>query len=440
MILSLVDKYKQAIKPQQKNGADARHKLILNFLLLNSLFLNGFAIIVNCGQRLWLHYHQLNFHHTPLIILIITFFSLILIYGLNRHGHLNLSSCLFIICLWLPTAYSSWRWADLLEQTILFYALIIVFSCILLKPIISFSLTGLTSFYLLLVNYLQRHHLISYDQLWHPNIPGSGHILIVSFTLLILALVGWLAVDEAEQALERARALEKSLQHKLALLHDIRNPLTSAWLSLEVAQEIKAQANQPTKQQLNHQLNHQLGTTLSSLKQANQLLDRTHHTPSSKQSFKPIPVIHKTLKILRPQAEQLKIKLHFKHPTSTPSLNGDPFRLKQIVSNLVINALEAYQGHSTWTHRKKQIMINLQQLQARLKLQIVDFGSGIEPEAQTKIFQPHYSTKKSADNFGLGLNIVQAAVQDHFHGQLKLNSTPDKTIFTVTLPQGNKHH
>ncbi|MGH7844161.1 MAG: ATP-binding response regulator [Candidatus Binatia bacterium] len=123
---------------------------------------------------------------------------------------------------------------------------------------------------------------------------------------------------------------------------------------------------------------------------------------------------------------------------SDPQLTvwGDPDKLRQVVTNLVDNAIKysPSQGH---------IRISVTQLKGGLaQLSVADSGNGIPPESLPKVFEAFYRVesdrRREVKGFGLGLSIVKTLIELH-RGQVTIESEPGKgTSFHVTLPTSQK--
>ena len=110
-------------------------------------------------------------------------------------------------------------------------------------------------------------------------------------------------------------------------------------------------------------------------------------------------------------------------------LSADPGQLRQLVSNLLKNALEAAGPEGAVTVNADLIRKGNE---SYCRLQIEDNGPGIPDEQQTRIFDPYTTTKRTGT--GLGLAIVQRIVFDH-HGQIWFETQPGVgTTFYVDLP------
>jgi signal transduction histidine kinase len=112
------------------------------------------------------------------------------------------------------------------------------------------------------------------------------------------------------------------------------------------------------------------------------------------------------------------------------SVPGDEVLLKQALSNLCRNAVEA----CTAVQRPPRIMLEgtVDRAQSILRVAVVDNGPGVDPSVASKIFQPFVTTR--ARGTGLGLALVQKIVVTH-NGRVSLQPEPDGgTRFTLTLP------
>ncbi len=98
--------------------------------------------------------------------------------------------------------------------------------------------------------------------------------------------------------------------------------------------------------------------------------------------------------------------------------------MKQAILNLVINAIQAMDNGGRLTLKA---IVN----EGECIIQVGDTGCGIPPEAQKRIFDPFYTTKKKGT--GLGLAIVHRIVEAH-RGRITVSSSPGNTTFTIRIP------
>lgn len=106
-------------------------------------------------------------------------------------------------------------------------------------------------------------------------------------------------------------------------------------------------------------------------------------------------------------------------------LECDPEQLKQVILNLLINAIQA-------TKDSGEVVLAARNEGERLLLQVRDQGCGIRPEDRDKIFNPFFTTKESGT--GLGLPVAHQIVEQH-GGILTAEENPDRGMtFSVRLP------
>ncbi|MFA5119277.1 MAG: GAF domain-containing sensor histidine kinase [Candidatus Omnitrophota bacterium] len=131
-------------------------------------------------------------------------------------------------------------------------------------------------------------------------------------------------------------------------------------------------------------------------------------------------------------------------PGDLPRIQGDFVLLQDVFYNLIDNA------HDAVAHKEKliqdgklvnpvdykgRIIICVEQVNARMRIQIRDNGTGMDEETQKQIFVPYFTSKATAyKGAGLGLFVIQKIIAAH-HGELDLVSKyGEGSTFTITLP------
>ncbi len=132
-----------------------------------------------------------------------------------------------------------------------------------------------------------------------------------------------------------------------------------------------------------------------------------------------------------PSFQDREISLGLAIPKTLPPLVADPDRLRQVVQNLMDNALR-------YTPRGGAVRIALRAENGDIRLSVADTGQGIEPADLPHIFDHFYradqSRTRSSGGMGLGLSIVKSLVEAH-HGRVTVESNPGSgSTFTVTFP------
>jgi two-component system sensor histidine kinase PilS (NtrC family) len=109
---------------------------------------------------------------------------------------------------------------------------------------------------------------------------------------------------------------------------------------------------------------------------------------------------------------------------------GDPAEIRQILWNLIINAMQAMPGGGTLS-----VTVSPDTLDKRtpaVKIEISDTGCGIDPDQLEKIWEPFYTTKERGS--GLGLAIVRRIVETHGGAVAVMSDALQGTRFSIRLP------
>lgn len=115
---------------------------------------------------------------------------------------------------------------------------------------------------------------------------------------------------------------------------------------------------------------------------------------------------------------------------------GDEPRLRQVLTNLLGNAV----AH---TPPEAAVMVRLKPFRDEVRVDVIDSGPGLSPDAAARVFERFYRTDTSrtraSGGSGLGLSIVHALVAAH-GGRVTVHSTPGEgAVFTVVLPRGSAY-
>jgi PAS domain S-box-containing protein len=240
-----------------------------------------------------------------------------------------------------------------------------------------------------------------------------------------------------EQLRERTRQAEAASQAKSAFLahmsHEFRTPLNAviglSQLLLQMPLSEKA-ASFVTPI-------HQAGEQLLAL--INDVLDLSRIEAGEMQleeaAFEIAPLLDAVLAMVRPQADAKGLSLVADIPADLARrLSGDALRLRQVLLNLLGNAVK-FTATGSVTLRVRVLMV--QAGQALLRIDVADTGIGIAVEQQPHIFEPFAqadgSITRRYGGFGLGLSIVRRLV-DMMGGELFMQSQPGHgSVFSVKL-------
>ncbi len=134
-----------------------------------------------------------------------------------------------------------------------------------------------------------------------------------------------------------------------------------------------------------------------------------------------------TAVLFRHDAERRNVRLEFEQPTGEVYALASEDGLGDVLSNLIVNAIEAQPNGG-------RVRVSLVPVGARLEILVEDDGPGIPPDVRAKIFQPYFTTKPTGT--GLGLSIVARRV-DEMGGTLSCESPLGNgkgTRFRLSVP------
>ncbi len=233
-------------------------------------------------------------------------------------------------------------------------------------------------------------------------------------------------LEEAKHRAEDLLAIRERLM--LTITHDLKAPIGSIIGYVDLLDPLITDDRQSTY------LRNMKSSSQHLLKLVADLLDY-HKLDAGKMdvdrvTFNPRQLFDEVKACFEPIAAGKQLSLHYEISSELGirAYIGDPFRIRQIVDNLMSNALK-------FTERGS-IILSVTYASSRLVITVSDTGKGISEEEQDKIFQEFTRLKNAQgeEGFGLGLSIVQKLVE-LLEGDISVNSTVGKgSSFTVTLP------
>ncbi|WEK18035.1 MAG: ATP-binding protein [Candidatus Pedobacter colombiensis] len=231
----------------------------------------------------------------------------------------------------------------------------------------------------------------------------------------------------AEQVVSKTRLFTN-------ISHEMRSPLNAI---IGVSEQLKSTHLNEDQQAMSKLLDTSSSMLLSAV---NEVLDfsrlETRKLSLAKTPFKYKRILKEVADTTRVLADQKKLKLELLQDTPDLLLDGDPYRLKQIIMNLTANAIKFTDKGSV------SIKVDVKKTDEKdviLIIKIIDTGIGISATNIPVIFNEFSQVIDSKRNdwqvgSGLGLTISKKLVDLH-KGKISVESTPGKgTTFTVELP------
>ncbi|HUU84592.1 MAG TPA: ATP-binding protein [Phycisphaerae bacterium] len=266
------------------------------------------------------------------------------------------------------------------------------------------------------------------------NLPDADALILSVGKLLDLDLAIMLEAYHIE-AEERIRAAERELyQERLeesehlanvghlaaTLAHEIKNPLAGISGAIQVIGHSLAPDN-PHKEVI--------GEILSEIDRldatARDLLIYAKPKPPLRKQLHIGPLLQDTLMRFRQDPVVHGLPIHCDGLESAATAHIDETQFRQVITNLLLNAAHACEKGGAVTFR-------LATADDMVRIEVIDTGVGVAPDAVGHVFEPFYSTK--AKGTGLGLSICKWIVESH-GGRITLESEEGKgTKVTVELP------
>lgn len=210
------------------------------------------------------------------------------------------------------------------------------------------------------------------------------------------------------------------------LAHELRNPLNSAHLQLNVAQRRLARSG-PDQQE---SASAAIALAESEMKRLAGLVEdflRFAKPQPLRLAFVDLRSTAEVIvELMAPEAQAAGVKLALE-PGPSVRLEFDDEKMKQVILNLVRNAIEV-------SKRGLAVTVRVESDGNWAHLRVEDQGPGVA--AGAPIFEPFFTTKELGT--GLGLSIVHRIATDH-GGSVSVASTPDRTVFSVALPIAAAH-
>ncbi|BBD09188.1 c-type heme family protein [Desulfovibrio ferrophilus] len=216
------------------------------------------------------------------------------------------------------------------------------------------------------------------------------------------------------------------------LAHEINNPLGIILCYAELLRS--AASTDQSKADVEIIINH----TKQAQRVLQDLLNFARPRKATKGPCDPLTVITTLCEVFSVQAEKRGASIKLDLPQSLPRVNIGPESLEQIISNLLLNAIDACGDDQA----SCSINVSASEIQEtdEVVITIRDNGPGIAPHDLPRIFDPFFTTKEVGKGSGLGLAVVYGLMQQ-VGGRIDVDNA-DGAVFTLTLPaknQGDNH-
>jgi signal transduction histidine kinase len=256
---------------------------------------------------------------------------------------------------------------------------------------------------------------------------------VISMALLLSALAAvWLLLQRSRRLeLQTAEAERMAYIGTLAsgLAHEIRNPLNSLNLNMQMLEEEIEEGGSvgsaPTGKRL-------LSITRSEISRLERLvsdfLAYAKPRPLEMEEIPAVRPLERLREVLAGEIQKRDARVEVRDGSGGARVRVDPGQINQLLLNLAQNALAATEE----TGRTPVLELSAARHGPMVALSVKDNGKGIPPEERERVFEIFYSTRKGGT--GLGLAIVDRIARAH-GGRVRVESEPGAgTTVTVELP------
>ena len=222
--------------------------------------------------------------------------------------------------------------------------------------------------------------------------------------------------------------IKKRSELERTLVNELNGPLTSIYASAGILLESNQESPydrvtksiQRNSSELNERISKLANFTRAEVVELRIKLKRVN----------PSIMIRETIKDIKPIISESNLRLVTQIPSVLPQVNADEKYIRQVMQNLVANAIKA-------TAEGGEIVIKVIENGAFLIIQIQDTGRGISPKDQVHIFEPYYRVLGSFEQYegmGLGLTLSKRIVALH-GGRIWVESKVGKgSTFSFSIP------
>ncbi|MBW2017855.1 MAG: HAMP domain-containing protein, partial [Deltaproteobacteria bacterium] len=235
-------------------------------------------------------------------------------------------------------------------------------------------------------------------------------------------------LKETQALLVQTAKMSTMGQMAAGIVHEIKQPLTAIYGLLQLARLEMPSGKSSERLETMEKALDRLNGILMKFRSFSQKSDEKHEPLSLKL------VVKQVYELLEHQMFMKKVECVIEHEDRLPLILGNDHALQQVISNLLINAMDALE--ETREDRRK-IVIRSFSSNGEICLAVEDNGSGIPEEKLEHIFEPFFTTKDPEKGTGLGLAIISSILHKH-QARIEVRSKiGEGTVFTIRFPSSS---
>jgi two-component system, sporulation sensor kinase E len=212
------------------------------------------------------------------------------------------------------------------------------------------------------------------------------------------------------------------------LAHEVRSPLNSIHLNVELIEKSGCQLSEDDSQKFFKRISRIKDEVQNLQKTLTEFLQFARPPGVQRLGTDIKDYLYDVVEFIQPELSEANVKVKFDIADHNYPMLIDRRQIEQVLHNLIFNARDEMKEGGT-------ILISTLETENEILIEIQDEGKGIDLESQDLIFDAFYTTKKSGT--GLGLGIVRRIVNEH-GGRVELKSplkNSKGTSFKIFLPK-----
>ena len=451
--------YDRFIRPFTSDPYSAARETVMNIVLLGLILLGVASLATTLAGYIFAGY---DFVITRLFSIVGVTATLVLFYYLARYrNRQRLVAVMLVVAIFICASFMANQWGLLLPVPLLLFSLAVVMAGILISSRFSLFAAALSILVLGILQFFHADGIVEPDLSWMHSTSTTGDVIGYGCLFLSIALITWLFNRQMEFSLYRAkkaeaallrqndrleekvvartRELEKEQLEKMqqmyrfaelghvstALFHDLANHLSTVSLDIETLQK-------RTQPEILSRIDDNIGYIDAIVQGVRSQLQGKVKVEVFDIKAE-IAEVAKVAKVSARAAQALGVDIILDYDQKHPLwFKGDALRFRQVIINLLSNAIEAHKGlRSSVKERAVKISVNIDRKTAVIT--VADKGTGIPANIRERIFDPFYTSKDKGT--GIGLFIVRKVVERDFKGEINLvETTKTGTTFSLKLP------
>lgn len=238
-------------------------------------------------------------------------------------------------------------------------------------------------------------------------------------------------VENRNKQIQKNKELAAVGRMASMIAHDLRNPLSSIKMGMQILEKTATEYLGDQEQEL-------LSIGREQVKYMESILsDMLSYSRSENLKLEWLnldKLIELAILNTQRQLDKNKVTINTHLQPGLPTIHGDSTRLRQALSNLILNAAQAMEKNKGKRVIQIETRLQLTSKGTSVLIEIIDNGCGIENNNVEQLFEPFYTTR--AQGTGLGLAIIKRIIDQH-HAEIKLEAVePEGTKASIIFPTG----